>query len=479
MPHLAPYRPFDQGPPELHLPGVYGASPGKPLRYRIAVSGERPLRFSVSGLPEGVTLDAARGILSGQVAQAGEYPLTLEVANARGSATGGMTLRIAPDGVARTPLMGFTTWNAFSGAVTQADMETAAQLLVDTGLADFGYQYVNLDSGWQGVYGGPHDAVLPNAKFPDMPGMVAKIHALGLKAGIYSTPMQRAWGGDNLPGCTRGMLDPAYVGVFYGVGQQHCEAGNAAQWSEWGFDYLKYDWTPCDPQNAQRMKQCLLNSPRDFAYSVTVRAGLEHAAYWREHCSSWRDNTDSTDTWENILESKFASDIWAQHIQPGHFFDMDMLETGVIRDHQSMSFRACRLTPDEQMTAYTMRALFPSPLVISCDLAQLTDFDLALLCNPEVIAVNQDPLAQGAVCVYARRQRSPSGAQLSHLRVYHRILSGGRAVVGLFNLGAEPETVPLDISPDTPARDLWMRQPCTERRLTIPPHGVRLIGLNG
>ena len=114
-------------------------------------------------------------VISGS-APAGEYPVTLRAHSRLGSDEKTVTLRVAPDGALRTPLLGFTSWNAFASGVTQADIESTAELLVRTGLAEYGYTYVNLDSGWQGAYGGAYDAVQPNAKFPNMRAMYDALH---------------------------------------------------------------------------------------------------------------------------------------------------------------------------------------------------------------------------------------------------------------------------------------------------------------
>lgn len=468
---LAPARAAHEGAPLFTCPSVWGASPDCPILFRIPVLGERPIHMSARHLPEGVTLDAEKGILCGR-ARAGEYAVRLCAVNRLGTAERTLILRIEPDGARRTPLLGFTSWNAFGQDITQENILESARILDESGLADFGYQYVNIDSGWQGEYGGRLDAIQPNEKFPDMKALVDRVHALGLKVGIYSTPMQKAWGGYEYPGCTRGQLDPAYAHVYFGVGKDHKEAENAAQWAEWGIDYLKYDWSPCDSENADLMKQELLKQNRDIPMCVTVSAKKEYAEYWRTHCCSWRDNIDSDSEWKNVL-TRFDSDDWAEHITPGHYFDHDMLETGVTVWHEN------RLTEDEQLIAYSMRAMFPSPIQISCDLKKLTDFDRALLMNEEVIAVNQDELSAGAVCIYEKKTRTAKRALGSYIKAYWRPLENGDEALCVFNLGEMEETFEWKTSH---ARDLWAKKdldvPEGMLSLTLAPHTVRLIRLS-
>ncbi len=476
MKYAAFQSPFE-GAPSLNNPTVYGASPNKPFFYKLPCAGQRPMTFSVDRpLPTGLALDPATGVISGICPLEADETYVIRATNALGSAEKKLRLLIQPDGILRTPLMGFTSWNAFGGSVSQADIERTADSLVRKGLSCFGYGYVNIDSGWQGHYDEQTRAIAPNGKFPDMAGLTAHIHSLGLKAGIYSTPMQKAWGGEDLPGCTRGYLDPRYANSCYGIAKDHREKENAAQWAAWGIDYLKYDWAPCDTENAELMKQALLATDRDFGFCVTVNAGYKDAEYWKTHCSSWRDNADSRADWANIRDNRFSTDKWALISAPGHFFDLDMLETG----RQTVRHAAGHLTEDEQFVAFTIRAIFPSPLQISCDIDTLTAYDLALLCNDEVIAVNQDALGKGAVCIDEHITRNADGAIRGWTKTYEKQLEDGGRAIAFFNLGEEADTIRFDAG-SCLARDLWAKENVPhDGCLTFPldRHSVRLIKLS-
>jgi alpha-galactosidase len=474
---IAPVRPFNEGSPHLNLPGIYGASPGKPFLYRIPVTGKPPILFECpSGLPGGLSLDESTGILAGTASVESLNTVKIRASNALGSDEKNLALRIASDGCCRTPLLGWTSWNACRASVSQVGIQKTAELLVSTGLAAYGYQYVNIDSGWQGEYGGPHNAILPNSRFPDMKVLADSVHRLGLKLGIYSTPMLKAWGGSAFPGCTEGKLDKAYVDAYYGIGSVHREPNNVCQWEEWGIDYLKYDWAPCDVKNASLMKECLLESSRDFAFCVTVAAGIENAEYWKTHCSSWRDNVDSGDVWANV-KGRFLADGWAAFCNPGHYFDLDMLEIGFFDGHP------CRLTEDEQLLAYTIRALFPSPIQLSCDLERMTDWDLAMLCNDEVLSVNQDALGSGAVCISESVSRNINRKVQSETKLYARLLEDQSYAVGFFNLGETDAEMTLPLTAGAKVRDLWARKDISGFRdrlkVNLAPHSTRLFKILG
>lgn len=475
MKYAAFHSPFE-GKPRLNHPSVYGASPGKPFFFLLPCAGERPIRFSIDpALPDGLSLDPCQGIISGKCPYALDKTFLIHAQNASGHTVKKLRFLIQTDGILRTPLMGFTSWNAFRGAVSQKDILRTAESVKRIGLDRFGYSYINIDSGWQGHYDSRSRAIAPNEKFPDMPGLIARIHELGLKAGIYSTPMQKAWGGEDLPGCTRGDIDPKYIGTPFGIGKDHRESENAQQWAAWGIDYLKYDWRPCDTENAELMKQALLATDRDFGYCVSVNAGYSNAAYWKTHCSSWRDNADSRADWKNVRDCRFTADKWALTCSPGHFYDLDMLETGT----QTVSHAAGRLTEDEQLVAYTIRAIFPSPLQISCDVDTLSPFDLALLCNEEVIAINQDALGKGAVCIDEHITHDASGKIRRWTKLYEKPLEDGGRALAFFNLGEENETINFDAGSRS-ARDVWAQKDISHNGFLcfdLEKHSVKLIRL--
>lgn len=467
---IAKRHKFNQGAPRIQAPDVYGASPEKPILYRIPVLGERPMNFTAN-LPEGLSIDA-EGIISGEVG-AGEYAVTVTASNSLGSDRKEILFHIAYGAICQTPLMGWTSWNAFVEKIDQNRILEMANLMRSTGLADFGYQYVNIDSEWQGSYGDDLDAIQPNEKFPDMKKLCDDIHSLGLKCGIYSTPMMNAFGRTRgMPGCTRGQRDPEYMESARGIALEHYEENNVKQWCQWGFDYLKYDWRPCDTKNADLMRKALDRADRDFGFSVTVKAMYEDREYWKANCSSWRDNRDSEDNWDRLTEICFGCDKWLGQCSLGHYFDLDMLEIGVM---ELMEGR-CKLTEDEQLVGYTARVIFPSPIQISCDLSQLTEFELDMLCNEEVIAINQDALGKSASCVLEERICDGGCNLQKHIKIYEKPLKDGKKAAAVFNLGNTVETIVLDVDV---ARDLWAKQQLTGKsgklEITLMPHTVRLL----
>ena len=212
--------------PRLNGPKVYGVRPGSPFLYRLPCTGARPLLFRADDLPEGLTLDYTSGIITGKVATAGTYRATLFARNAFGSTRREFRI-VVGNQLALTPPMGWNSWYIHYNRVTEATMRDAADQMIASGMADYGYQYVNIDDCWMKQkgdvpYRDTNGAVLPNGNFPDMKALADYIHAKGLKAGLYTTPGPWTCGG--------------YAGAY-----GH-EATDARKFAEWGFDFLKYDW---------------------------------------------------------------------------------------------------------------------------------------------------------------------------------------------------------------------------------------------
>ena len=443
---IAKACPFE-GKPVINMPSVYGGCTGKEILFRIPVIGKRPIRLRTEGLASGLRLE--QNIISGIVEEDCQFEVSIYAENEEGSAEARVLFKIQADTMLLTPLMGFTSWNAFGSKVTQNDMEKTAELLLEKGIADYGYCYMNIDSGWQKEYGGPYDAIMPNDKFPDMGGFCRRMHERGLKCGIYSTPMLTAWGCpeelSSIPGCTRGEPDILSTCCNGGIGKEHLESNNVRQWEEWGFDYLKYDWSPTDPVNADLMKRELKKAGREIALCVTVSADRFYRRYWSRNCCSWRNNADSRDDWSVLKGYMNTLEGWEGAVRQGHFYDLDMLEIGHIKSNDGQS----HLTEREALFAYTLRAFFLSPIQISCRLESLTEFEFDLICNEEIIRMNQDSLAEYPRLVSKNAEGS--------VMVYERHLENGDLAVAVFNTSDSAVRQSLDLGAYSRVRNLWTK----------------------
>ena len=176
--------------PRINGPKIYGARPGHPFLYRIPCTGDRPMHFSASGLPSSLHLDPASGIITGTTPAApGQFVLTLKAKNARGKISRPFKI-IVGDTIGLTPQMGWNDWYTFNAHPTDSLVRKSADAMVASGMADFGYQYVDMDDAWErkpsstdeklsGPPRDPNGNILPNANFPDMPSLTAYIMRVG------------------------------------------------------------------------------------------------------------------------------------------------------------------------------------------------------------------------------------------------------------------------------------------------------------
>ena len=260
--------------PRINGPRIYGARPKADFLYRIPATGVRPITFSAKGLPRGLKLDKNTGIISGKAARRGSYDVTLTASNAIGSDTRHLRIEIG-DRIALTPPLGWNSWNCWGNSVSEEKILQSARAMVSSGLADYGWCYVNIDDGWQGLRGGKYNGIQPNKKFPDMKALGDSLHARGLKFGIYSGPWCSTYAShigsscddpdgkywwieqglaDEFMKLDRSKLDKEKIRSF---GKYSFARQDALQWADWGVDYLKYDWNPNDEWWMRDMKEAL------------------------------------------------------------------------------------------------------------------------------------------------------------------------------------------------------------------------------
>lgn len=482
---LAAMMPWNEGAPKINGPRVFGAGIDSPFFFPVPVTGERPLAFSTEDLPKGLTMDAASGIISGVVAKEIDATVNINVSNSVGRDE--QTLKIiAGSRLALTPPLGWSSWNAWGSAIDEQKIRDCADTMVSSGLAAHGFSYVNIDDGWQGERGSALNAIQPNEKFKDMKALCDYVHALGLRIGIYSTPWVKSF--LRLTGGSSGKCihcDPSRMpekdhGHYFGEHSHHRE--DATQWAEWGIDYLKYDWSPWQLPVIEAMHDALRDSGRDMIYSLSNGGPFEDAADWARLANCWRTTGDITDTWDSISRIGFSQDRWTPYAGPGHWTDPDMLVVDKVLGWREGY--GSGLTENEQITHITLWAILAAPLLLGCDLSQMEQFTLNLMCNDEMLAVNQDIMGKQGHCVRETRRTDQNGQTTVHENVYVRPLHDGRFAVGLFNRTERPATVRVDweelgIHGSQQVRDIWANRDIgvfdSEFSMGVPSHGAQFI----
>ncbi len=484
--------------PRINGARVFGARPGTPFLYAVAATGQKPLHYSAQNLPAGLSLDAQSGLITGRLAQKGTYRATISVANALGRDTKPLRIEIGQD-INLTPPMGWNSWYRYSESVSQQNVLETARALKESGLADHGWSYINIDDCWQGERSGPNLALQANEKFPNMKAMCDQIHALGLKAGLYSTPWISSYAGfrgGSSPGADGSYpvaLPPEkrlQPGQIFGRAPGYRLAGlnhigehwffdrDARQIADWGFDYIKMDWAGPDVATTQRIESDLMKVNRDITLSLSNSAPLDRAPQLSQLAQAWRTTGDIHDNWAAVSSIAQAQQKWAPFTKPGHWNDPDMLQVGVLGVPNSFNAagKPSGLTPNEQYSQVSLWSLFSAPLILSCDIATLDDFTKSLLTNDEVLEVNQDPMVAPASLI------SDGDA-----RIWSKPLEDGSIAVGLFNFGELEQEISVnfaDLKLDKPqrARDLWRQSDLGTHdkffAARVPRHGVLLVKLS-
>ena len=361
-------------------------------------------------------------------------------------------LHDVPDnGLARTPPMGWNSWNKFAQKIDDVSVRGMADAMVENGMRDAGYIYVNIDDTWQG----PRDAqgnITGNLKFPNMKGLADYVHSKGLKIGIYSSPGPRTCGG--------------YEGT-YGHEEQ-----DAKTYAAWGFDYLKYDWCSAgriykdsDMRAVyQKMGDALQATGRPIVFSL-CQYGMEDVWKWGAKVGGnlWRTTGDINDSWKRMDEIGFKQFEIASYWQIGHWNDPDMLEIG-----------NGGMTADEYRTHMSLWSLLAAPLLAGNDLRSMSEETKSILINKEVIAIDQDTAGKPV------KKISEQGPFV----VVARPLQNKTWAVGFFNRGDAAAKMSIawkdiGLHGKLQVRDLWAHKDlgkvADQFSAEVPSHGVVLI----
>ena len=317
--------------------------------------------------------------------------------------------------IAATPPMGWNSWNFFAGKVTDQDIRNAADQIVETGMKDAGYIYINIDDTWEAE----RDAsgvLHTNSKFPDMKALAEYVHSKGLKLGIYSGPGLKTCAG-------------------YTASLDH-EVQDAQLYASWGIDYLKYDLcsfrrdemaakAPNDKAAQMRMMiaaydkmgKALKAAGRPIVYSL-CQYGWDAPWEWAPALGGnlWRTTGDVQANWGSIYNIINQQTGLAKYAGPGHWNDPDMLEVG-----------NGKLTLAENRSHFSMWAMLAAPLLAGNDLPNMKPEIKAILTNKDVIAIDQDKLGHQASHIYSDGE----------VDVWSRPLSGGAMAITVLNAGSD------------------------------------------
>ena len=345
-------------------------------------------------------------------------------------------LNASENGLAKTPPMGWNSWNKFQCNVSEDLIKSATDAMVSSGMSDAGYQYVVIDDCWQVSRDASGNIVADPVRFHSGIKVLADyVHSKRLKFGIYSDAGTKTCAGR--------------------PGSRGHEFQDALQYAAWGVDYLKYDWCSTDTANAQAayttMRDALAASGRPIVFSL-CEWGSNKPWLWAKNVGNlWRTTGDISDCWDcknkdalSFVKILDMQDGLESYAGPGHWNDPDMLEVG-----------NGGMTTTEYRAHFGFWALLAAPLIAGNDLQNMSAEIKTILTNKEVIAVDQDPLG-----MEGRRIRKDGD-----LEVWAKQMQDGSRTAILFNRGASDAEISvsweeLGYPGKLPAavRDLWEKK---------------------
>ena len=375
--------------------------------------------------------------------------------------------------------MGWNSWN--SGiTLTESSVEETIEAMVRSGMRDAGYRYVNLDAGWAAVSRDRDGNLQADpGRFPSGMSAVAQYaHQRGMYLGLYASP------GYEMCGLGRANASAGH------------ESDDARTFARWEIDFLKYDWCSTDTDRADQvarfaaMRDALRDSGRRILYSINPTTSLDPGAGlaydWSSIADMSRIALDLVPIWRSapgdyvrgVTDLITAASSVAPRTRPGYWNDPDMLVAGIswpqfVTSHPGMaaslaipgtvhlgpgssdvvsviSDQRQSLTTEEQQAHLTLWAILAAPLLAGNDIRSMPEQTREILTNPDMIAVDQDPLVS-------------QGRPLSDdPRILVKLLSDGSVAIAAVNAAADPVTITtsaavigLPVQSCYTVRDLW------------------------
>lgn len=383
-----------------------------------------------------------------------------------------------PQGV-KPPLMGWSSWNAYMVDISDSIITHQADLMVEKGLKEAGYRYVNIDDGFFGYrdergYMVPHPERFP--KGPEgMRALVDHIHSLGLKAGIYSDA------GDNTCGSSYNHDLNGLGAGLYGHDVMDAER----YFNEWDFDFIKLDY--CGGQNLKLDPEERYREIRRVIDSVATRHIRINVCRWNFPGTwvngigdSWRISADIRPVWKSIKYIVGKNLYLSAYAGNGNYNDMDMLAVGYNIKPSPFWEEGLGLSYTEEEAHFGIWCIMSSPLLLGCDIEYIPEETMKIITNPELIAINQDRLGLQAHVVQ----------HVGETYVFAKDIIekwGNTRAVALYNpadtsmrFTLTPEEI--EMTGALTVRDLNLNADlgeCSSIEMTLPPHSAKILKISG
>jgi alpha-galactosidase len=503
--------------PEIHTPLVYGGKVGEPFLLTIPATGQEPLTFSAEGLPTGLQLDGATGIITGSLQTEGTTPVKIHVRNDQGTTDETLNL-VAGGKLALTPPLGWNSYDGYGDSVTEAEMLDNAKAVAKI-LKPHGWQYVVVDYCWydpKAYNNNPNEhagAKLPIDeygrlqpavnRFPTADGgkgfkpLADAVHGMGLKFGIHimrGIPRVAVEANTPILGTNFKAADAAntndkcdWCPFMYGV-KGATPAGQAwydsifKQYAQWGLDFVKVDdlTAPYHGDEVHAIHDAIAKCGRSIVFSTSPgETPIQQADHVGANANMWRATGDYWDTWHQLDAAFTFANRWSGHGGVGHWPDLDMLPLGhlSVNNRSVDRDRMTRFSKSEQVTMLTLWSMAPSPLMLGGRFTDADAWEVSLLTNDDVLAVNQD----------AAGKQGNRVAGKDGMEIWTRDLSDGSQAVALFNRTDEDTTIratlaELGLDGKCMVRDLWQRKDLglmeDHVETSVTPHGAVMLRIS-
>ena len=359
--------------------------------------------------------------------------------------------------LAKTPPMGWNSWNKFGCNVSEKIIMQMADAMVSSGMKDAGYEYIVIDDCWQVARDKFGEIVVDKDRFPHgMQYLSDYIHSKGLKFGIYSCAGSRT--------C---MERPGGLGH---------EFQDARTYALWGVDYLKYDWCNTSTQDAKSsyttMRDGLYTAGRPIVFSLCEWGTAKPWEWAKEVGHLWRTTEDIVDRWDAMIDILDKERDLAKYAGPGYWNDPDMLEVG-----------NGGMTAEEYKTHFSLWCMLAAPLIAGNDLGNMSPETARILTNRELIDLDQDTLGKQGFCYRDNWD----------YEIWIKKLANSEKAACLLNRSDEEKTIQVDFNlllkanddywssdpyklEDYNVRDLWEHKEVKADKnislVKIPPHSV-------
>jgi alpha-galactosidase len=386
---------------------------------------------------------------------------------------------------AKTPPMGWNSWDCYGSTVTETEVKANADYMA-ANLKKQGWQYIVVDIRWfvendkAGGYNqtdpryvmDEYGRYLPySGRFPSgFKALATYIHSKGLKFGIHimrGIPVEAVKRKLPIKGANGITADQVYTTDFqckwltdnYTVvatkpGAQEYYNSILELYASWGVDFIKVDdlSRPYHQDEIELLRKAIDRTGRPIVLSTSPgETPIKDAEHVKEHANMWRMVDDVWDIWKDLVHLMNVAKGWYAYSAPGTWPDCDMIPLGriAIRGERGKD-RMTRLKKEEQISLMSFFTIFRSPLMFGGDMPSNDAFTLSLLSNKDILKMHREStdvrqlfMENGKVAVTSRNSKT------------------GERYLALFNIGDKEMTTisvnlkDLGFSGKYKAKELW------------------------